>query len=570
MSRLSAQQAGGWLIVFVACLFHSQVGHSEFAAPADTAIGRHGMVVSVSPLATEIGVDILKAGGNAVDAAVAVAFALAVTYPEAGNIGGGGFMLVYPGGAAEPVCVDYRETAPSRATSTMFADDPRGSALGHRYVGTPGTVRGLALAHSQFGKLSWRDVVAPAVRLAAEGFAIDQRLAESLNREIAAHPTFTEFCRVFGRPDGIKWRTGDRLSQPELARTLERLRDEGPDAFYTGLISQQIVAEMLRGHGDLSATDLENYQAKLRKPIHGEFRGLDVYGPPPPSSGGIALVEMLNILENFDLKKLGRWSPETNHLIIEAMRRAYADRARWLGDPDFVEIPPSLTDKGYAKSLADEIDRDSATSSVGLWRDLPITVESPHTTHFSVIDRDGMAVANTYTLEDSFGSRVVVAGAGFLLNNEMGDFNPQPGKTNASGMIGTDANLVAPGKRMLSSQSPTIFARNGRAILVTGSPGGRTIINTVLCVALNVFEFDMQLRAAVDAPRLHHAWLPDQVLFEAVDDPAHAQLVAGLRSRGHSVAEKSGFQGDAHSILVRDGVYHGVADRRIVGAAAGY
>jgi gamma-glutamyltranspeptidase/glutathione hydrolase len=443
-----------------------------------------------------------------------------------------------------------------------------------KIVGVPGTVRGMELAHRRFGKLPWKDLIMPAVRLAGEGFVLDEQLAGDLNRLLAdkASQPFDELRRVFGPSEGKeKWSAGDRLVQSDLARTLEQIAAGGADAFYRGPTADLLVAEMQRGDGLITKSDLAAYQAKERKPIHGTYRGYDVYGPPPPSSGGTCLVEMLNILENFDLRKQGRWSPDTIHLLIEAMRRAYCDRARHLGDADFVKIPDHLTTKEYARQLAESIDRSHATPSEALATDIPLVAEGPSTTHFSVIDSEGMAVSNTYTLEHSYGSRVVVRGAGFLLNNEMGDFNWFPGETNRQGRIGTLANQIEPGKRMLSSQTPTIVARNGRPVLVVGSPGGRTIINTVLQVVLNVLEFEMDLPAAVAAPRLHHQWFPDQVRFEGAQQEKFTDLLSELQRRGHKISETASRQGDAHSIWIdpKTGVYHGAADKRINGKAAG-
>jgi gamma-glutamyltranspeptidase/glutathione hydrolase len=558
--------------MLLTCLVLGALGARPAAAadsPSEgpTAEGRGGMVVSVSRPASEVGRDVLRRGGNAVDAAVAVAFALAVTWPEAGNLGGGGFMLVYPGGKAEPVVIDYRETAPAGATRDMFASP--GTPSPYRMAGVPGTVRGLALAHRRNGRLPWKDLVAPAVALAERGFDVDDGLARSLNRGLAEARDFPEFRRVLGKPDG-KWKAGDRLVQPDLARTLRLIGERGPDGFYTGPVAEAIVAEMKRGDGLITLADLSGYQAKERKPVHGTYRGHDVYAPPPPSSGGVALVEMLNVLENFDLRKQGRWSPETLHVMTETMRRAYCDRARHLGDSDFVTVPAHLTDKGYAKKLAASIAPDRATPSEELAKDIAITDESAHTTHFSVIDRDGLAVSNTYTLEESFGGKLMVRGAGFLLNNEMGDFNPRPGVTTRSGRIGTPANEVAPGKRMLSSMCPTVVARDGRAVLVTGSPGGRTIINTVLCVVVNAVEFGMPPREAVDAPRLHHQWLPDRLSVEPALRERHAAALEALRARGHAVEAGRYAQGDAHTIAAGPGGYVGAADRRWSGWAAGY
>jgi gamma-glutamyltranspeptidase/glutathione hydrolase len=520
--------------MFLACYAHAR----DPGQPAQPVVARHGMVVSVSPEASDVGRVVLERGGNAVDASVAVALALAVTYPEAGNIGGGGFMLVWPGAGEQPVCIDYRETAPAAATPDMFVADR--APYTHKAVGVPGTLRGL-------------------------------ELAEELTKTAAKPTTSTEFRHVFSKPDGTAWQAGDRLVQAELAATLRLIAAEGADAFYRGVVADQIVAEMRAGGGLISAADLATYEAKARTPIHGTYRGFDVFGPPPPSSGGICLVEMLNILENFDLPSQDRFAPRTVHLMIEAMRRAYCDRARYLGDGDFVNIPARLTSKDYARQLAAGIDLNHATPSAALAPELSLAVEGESTTHFSIVDAQRMAVANTYTLQESFGARIVVRGAGFLLNNEMTDFNARPGHTDRRGAIGTPANVIAPGKRMLSSQSPTIVAREGRLRLVTGSPGGRTIPNTVLCVLLNALDFQMDVQAAVDAPRLHHQWLPERVTFELADEPNNQPLVRELRALGHVVVAKPREQGDAHTIYVRGEVLEGAADtRQAVGKAAGY
>ncbi|HEY7329260.1 MAG TPA: gamma-glutamyltransferase [Gemmataceae bacterium] len=528
---------------------------------------RHGIVVAVSPPGADVGRDILQKGGNAVDAAVATAFAMAVTHPSAGNIGGGGFMLIYPaGGKGDPVVIDYREKAPLAAHKTIFTkSDSRYSA---KTVGVPGTVRGLALAHAQFGTLPWKELVMPAVKLAEEGFVIDSPLASSLNWVVAGSPGFEELRRVFGKEDGTPWEAGDRLLQKDLAKTLHLIAEQGSDGFYKGAVAELLAAEMKRDGGLITIDDLAAYEAKVRRPIHGTYRGYDVYGPPPPSSGGTCLIEMLNILENFDLRKQGRFSPETLHLMIETMRRAYCDRARYLGDADFVKVPAFLTEKEYARKLAQSIDRNKATLSEDLAKDIPLTAEGDNTTHFSVLDGDGMAVANTYTLEHSYGSRIVVKGAGFVLNNEMMDFNWFPGETTRGGRIGTEANQVAPGKRMLSSQTPTIVTRDGKVVLITGSPGSRTIINTVLCMLVNVLDFDMDLQAAVDAPRLHHAWFPDTVSFEGAHD--YTDAVQRLKAMGHSI--RGTRQGDAHSIGLdrKTGKYIGAADHRINGKVSGF
>ena len=547
----------------------SAVPLAEAPAADDAPVSvRHGMVVAVSPPGAEVGRDILKQGGNAVDAAVATAFAMAVTYPAAGNLGGGGFMLVYPGGKAEPVVIDYRETAPAAATKTMFTKKDGWESA--KAVGVPGTVAGLALAHARFGKLPWKDVVQPAVKLADDGFVLDKSLAASLNSVVSTSKEHPELRRVLGKDGGDgDWKAGDRLVQPDLAQTLRRIAADGADGFYKGETADLLTAEMKADDGIITREDLASCKAKARTPIHGVYRGYDIYGPPPPSSGGTCLVEMLNVLENLDLRKQGRWSPETLHQMIEAMRRAYCDRARYLGDQDFVKIPDFLTSKEYAKKLADGIDPAKATPSAELAKDIPLTAEGDHTTHFSVIDGDGMAVSNTYTLERAYGTRIMVKGAGFLLNNQMTDFNWFPGETTAKGRIGTEATQIAPGKRMLSSMCPTVVARDGKVLLVTGSPGSRTIINTVLCVVVNVIDFDMDARSAVDAPRMHHQWFPDEVRFE--DGTEFADAVKRLREMGHTVVV-GGHQGDAHTIWVdpKTGEYVGAEDRRIDGKAAGF
>jgi gamma-glutamyltranspeptidase/glutathione hydrolase len=540
---------------------------SYLLAAEPVPAAKQGIVVAVSPPGADTGRDILRRGGNAVDAAVATAFAMAVTYPAAGNIGGGGFMLVYPAkGKGEPIVIDYREKAPAAASKTMFTK--KDSWYSAKAVGVPGTVRGLALAHKKFGKLPWKDLVTPAVRLAEEGFLIDDALAGSLNWIVGSSQDFPELRRVFGKADGMDWKAGDRLVQKDLAKTLRLIADKGADGFYKGEVAERLAAEMKRAGGLITTAELAAYEAKARQPIHGTYRGYDVYGPPPPSSGGICLIEMLNILENFDLRKQGRFAPQTLHVMIETMRRAYCDRARYLGDADFVKIPAFLTGKEHAKKLAQSIDLHKATRSEDLAKDIPIKGEGDSTTHFSIIDGDGMAVANTYTLERSYGSRIVVPGTGFVLNNEMMDFNWFPGETTRDGGIGTEANQVAPGKRMLSSQTPTIVSKDGKVVLITGSPGSRTIINTVLCVIVNTIDFDMNIQAAVDAPRLHHPWFPDTARFEGTSK--YSEAVKRLEAMGHTV--RGTRQGDAHSIALdrKTGKYVGAADRRIDGKVSGY
>ena len=557
------------LVCTVASLLISSARAHEASVGGRTAEAKNGMVVSVSRPASEIGVDILRRGGNAVDAAVAVAFALEVTWPEAGNLGGGGFMLIHQGGDKKPTVIDYREKAPAAASADMFRD---GKRIESRLVGVPGTVRGLELAHRRYGKLPWKELVLPAVRLAENGFEVNEPLARSLNKTLALPGGNDAFRSTYGKGDKRRWQAGDRLVQRDLARTLRKITEGGADAFYTGELAELLAAEMKSCGGLVTVDDLKAYQAKERTPTTGTHHDYTVYAAPPPSSGGVCLIEMLNIVETFDLRSQDRWSPRTVHLMVEAMRRGYCDRARHLGDPDFVTIPARLVAKDYARKLASQIDLERASRSDELGKDILTAQEGAHTTHFSVIDKDGMAVANTYTLEESYGSRIVVTGAGFLLNDEMGDFNPKPGVTNRHGLIGTPANQVAPSKRMLSSMTPVIVTRGGRVVLITGSPGGRTIINTIFCLLVNVLEFNMPLAEAVAAPRFHHQWMPDRLTLEKGVFTDHPALIKELRRMGHVINPLPAGQGDAHTIGFdeKTGRYQGVADRRRDGWAAGY
>ncbi|MSQ95119.1 MAG: gamma-glutamyltransferase [Gemmataceae bacterium] len=548
-------------VALVACLLALPV----LGAGEKTAEHKNGVIVAVSEPGAEAGLAILKAGGNAVDAAITTAFALAVTHPAAGNIGGGGFMVVHPA-KGKPTVIEYRETATAAATRTMFKKGD--SPYTHKMVGTPGTVRGMALAHQKFGKLQWKSLVMPAVELAEKGYLLDKHHADSLNNILKSAKSPSELHRVFAKPEGAKWMPGDRHVQLDLAKTLRLIAEDGPDAFYKGKIADLIAAEMKAGGGLIAMDDLAKYQAIEREPIHGVYRGYDVYSPPPPCSGGTCLVMMLNVLEHYNLKKHDRYSPQTLHLMTETMRLTYADRARFLGDPAFTKIPDHLTTKRHADELVKRINLDKATRSEDVAKDIELTPEGESTTHFSVIDKDGMAVSNTYTLEHGFGSRIVVKGAGFLLNNEMMDFNWRPGITTRKGDIGTEPNTVAPGKKMLSSQTPTILAKDGKVFLVTGSPGGRTIINTVLNVVVNVVDYEMPIQKAVDAPRTHHQWFPDELKFEGVKQ--YPETVKALQGMGHRVSNSR--QGDAHSIWInpKTGGYVGAADKRLSGKVAGY
>jgi gamma-glutamyltranspeptidase/glutathione hydrolase len=521
------------------------------------------MVVSASAIASEAGARVLAAGGNAVDAAVATGFALAVTYPTAGNIGGGGFMVIrFPDGRA--TTVDFREKAPAAATPEMFTESNGAySATKHHRthlsVGVPGTVAGFALVHQKYGQAKWSTIVDPAVALARDGFDVPTGLASSLSSAVQRLKQYPATVAAYSK-NGTPYAAGEHMTLPDLARTLGRIRDQGRDGFYAGETAKLIVAEMQRGGGVISAKDLADYQAVERAPVKGRFNGYEVISMPPPSSGGVAMLEMLNILEGYDLKAAGHNSPKYLHLLTESMRRAFLDRAKFLGDPDFVEVPVAkLTDTAYAKTLRDGIAMDKASPSI------PAQVaegrESLETTHYSVVDRNGMAVSVTYTLEAGYGLGAVVGGAGFLLNNEMGDFNGKPGLTDSTGLIGTAPNLARPGKRMVSSMTPSILTKDGKVVAVIGSPGGRTIINTVLQVALNVMAFGMPIQEAVNAPRMHHQWLPNTVTIERNGVPE--STVQALTAMGHKVVFGAQ-QGTAHSIMIdpRTGHRIGAADPR--------
>jgi gamma-glutamyltranspeptidase / glutathione hydrolase len=519
-------------------------------APAAPVRAQKGMVVSASAIASEVGGDVLRAGGNAVDAAIATGFALAVTYPTAGNIGGGGFMVIrFPDGRT--TAIDFREKAPLRAHPEMFLD-ARGEYSSeihhnsHLAVGVPGTVAGFALAHERYGSGEWARLVGPSVALARDGFAVPEGLAASLARVLPSMRRYPASVRAFSR-NGTAYAAGEVWRQPDLAGSLERIRVEGRDGFYRGETARLLAAEMRRGGGWITEEDLARYEAKERAPIRGTYRGYEVVSMPPPSSGGIALVQMLNVLEGFDLRGMGHNSAAYVHHVSEAMRRAFRDRAQYVADPDFVAVPVErLTGKEHAQRLRASIDPMRATrSDPGDLAALP--EESPETTHYSVVDANGMAVSVTYTLEAGYGSKITVPGAGFLLNNEMGDFNARAGLTTEAGLIGTQPNLARPEQRMLSSMTPSILARDGRLVAVIGTPGGRTIINTVLQVVLNVVDHQMNIQEAVNAPRFHHQWLPDRISMEGEGFSAAAR--AELERRGHQL-RVAGRQGTAHSIMI--------------------
>lgn len=524
-----------------------------------------GMVVSASAIASQVGRDVLANGGNAVDAAIATGFALAVTYPTAGNIGGGGFMVIrFPDGRA--TTIDFRERAPAAASPTMFTDSTGNYSArihhgSHKAVGVPGTVAGFDLAHQKYGKVSWAKLVDPSARMADSGFIVPTGLAASLGsprlqERLAEYPaTIAAYYR-----DGKPYAAGERMRLADLANTLGRIRDLRRDGFYKGTTAHLIVAQMKKYGGLITENDLAGYEAKERAPVRGTFKGYEIITMPPPSSGGVAMVEMLNILEGVDLKAAGHNSPTYLHWLTESMRRAYRDRAVHLGDPDFTKPPVErLTSKAYATQLRGTIDPAKASPSSPA--DVSQGYESDETTHYSVVDKDGLAVSVTYTLEAGYGLGAVVEGAGFLLNNEMGDFNGKPGLTDSTGLIGTAPNVAQPGKRMLSSMTPTIVARDGKLVAVVGSPGGRTIINTVMQVVLNLIAFDMPAQQAVNAPRMHHQWLPNVVTVER--EGFDAATLDALRAKGHTVRIGSQ-QGTAHSIVIdpRTGARIGAADPR--------
>ncbi len=570
----------GAIVVFLA------VG---FEASADEMF-RSRVVVCQQEDAAVAGRDVMRRGGNAIDAAVATAFALAVTHPAAGNIGGGGFIVAYLAGSKEVVTVDFREMAPAASTERMYLG-PDGIPLpNHRAgplaAGVPGSVRGLGLAHSKYGKSPWADLVRPAMALARDGFIISDTLAGSLNGQLSPRGVangsnvdedlgpqgdrladFAASVAAFRKPDRTPWKSGDRLTQPDLAATLERIAAVGPDEFYSGETARKLVAHMKALGGLVSMNDLAAYQAKVRPAVHGTYRGFDIYGMGPPGSGGIVILQVLNILERYDLKVDGPRSPRTIHRVTEAMRRGFFTRATEVADPDFVKVPvDQLISKPYADTLAATIN-DLATPSASLAPFSIVGAEGTHTTHFSTLDDQGNAVALTTTLEEGYGSKSVVAGAGFLLNNEMGDFNLIPGRTESNGRIGTEPNRIAPRKRMLSSMSPTLVLKDGKVRVVTGSPGGRTIPNTTLWVILNVLEFGLSPTEAVGAPRTHHQWFPDVLHLEGKWEPT---TLEALSSFGHKL-KTGGIQGDAHTIIVDEaGLIFGVPDpRRITSKAVG-
>lgn len=530
-------------------------------------VGRYGMVTSQQEIASRVGAEILEAGGNAVDAAVATGFALAVVLPRAGNIGGGGFMLVHLAAENRVVALDYRETAPAAATRDMFLDGAGNVDIArvrdsHLASGVPGTVAGLAYALEHYGTMSLKEVLAPAIRLADEGFRVSypmQVILERSRRRIEANAAARA---VFFKKDGSGYQMGDILRQADLAWTLRQIAKEGPEAFYRGAVAKKIVAEMERGGGLITADDLAAYRVIERDPVRGTYRGYEIVSMPPPSSGGVHVIQILNVLEHFDLRGMGQGSARSIHIMAEAMRQAYADRSEHLGDPDFYDVPVDwLTSKAYAAETAAAIPLGRARKSSEVSPGAAPVHESFETTHFSVMDAAGNAVSSTYTLNLSYGSGIMVAGAGFFLNDEMDDFSAKPGVPNAYGLIGKEANAVGPAKRPLSSMTPTIVLRDGRPWMLVGAPGGSRIITEVLQAIVNGIDYGMNAAEAIEAPRVHHQWQPDLIIVEPGISP---DTVAVLRGMGHQVVEAGNtyLMGGLQAVVYEDGLFYGASDPR--------
>ncbi|HTP93363.1 MAG TPA: gamma-glutamyltransferase [Xanthobacteraceae bacterium] len=577
---MSAKQkcpAGAWL-AFACALALAPIAFAEDHLPdaattqAQGVVGHNGMVVAQEGTAARVGLAILQKGGNAVDAAVAVGFAMAVTYPRAGNIGGGGFMMIHRANG-EDTAIDYRETAPQAIDDKSFLDaqgnaDPQKSRDSALAVGVPGTVAGLALAEEKYGSghFTLAQLIAPAIALARDGIPVTDDTADALPNDRSRLARWPATAKIFFKPDGNPLAPGDRLVQPDLGETLDAIAKDGPRAFYSGPIAYKLAAAVQAAGGVMNVGDLSDYHAVERAPVHGTYRGYDIVSMPPPSSGGVELVEMLNILEGYDLAHADK--VQSLHLMIEAMKRAYADRALFLGDPDAVAVPVAkLISKDYAAAWRATIDPSRATPASAIRAGGTVQAEGRNTTHFSVVDRDGNAVSNTYTLNFSFGVGMVAAGTGILLNNELDDFAVKPDAPNAYGLLGFEANEPGPGKRPLSSMTPTIVLKDGKPFLITGSPGGSRIITAVLQVVVNVIDRGMDIASAVAAPRLHNQWMPDRVV---VEQTMPADIIAALKSRGDDVVETRPFT-SANSIMITPEGFVGAADPRTRGAlAAGY
>lgn len=533
----------------------------------------NGMAVTSHFLATKSALKVLQEGGNAIDAAVTAAFTLAVVQPRSGNIGGGGFMLISSAEDNQVYALDYREKAPMAATEKMFQDeagevDQNLSRFSHLAAGVPGTVAGLAMALEKFGTISLQDALQPAIDLAENGFVITPRFSDGLKAREERLKSWSTTKEIFYKKDGAFYEPGEIFVQKDLAATLRRISSEGYREFYEGETARLIAAEMAENGGLITRADLAAYEPVLREPVKGVYRGYEIYSMPPPSSGGAHIVQILNILEEFPIGSYGHNSAQAIHLMAEAMRLAYADRSKYLGDDDFVKVPlRGLSSKDYAEKLRQQINAKKATPSEDVAPGNPLPYESSETTHFSIVDSKGNAVSNTYTINFSYGSGIVVGGAGFLLNNEMDDFSAKPGEPNAYGLIGGTANKIEPGKRMLSSMSPTLVKKDGNLFLVTGSPGGSRIITTTLQVIMNVIDHGLNIQSAVSAPRIHHQWLPDELRIEEGVSPDTISL---LEAMGHNVVQKSAM-GASQSISVIDGVLQGGADpRRTTSLAEGF
>lgn len=530
---------------------------------------KNGMVASQEAIASDIGLQILKQGGNAVDAGVAVGFALAVTLPRAGNIGGGGFMMVYDAKQGKTVALDYREKAPSSASRDMYLDE-EGNAVSDlsRYhglaVGVPGTVAGLLKALDEHGTMSRGQVMAPAISLAENGIEVTAGLTESLEALSERMQKWPSTKKIFFKADGSAYQPGEQLRQPELAQSLKLIAAQGADGFYKGETARKLVKAVKEAGGDMSLQDLANYEAIAREPVKGNYRGYEIVSMPPPSSGGIHIVQILNILEGYPLKDYGQNSAQTIHLMAEAMQLAYADRAEYLGDSDFVDVPVTgLTARPYASKLRSLINPNKATPAATIKANNPLPYESDQTTHFSIVDKDGNAVANTYTLNFSYGTGLVAEGTGILLNNEMDDFSAKPGVPNGYGLLGGEANAVEADKRPLSSMSPTLVFKDDKPYIVTGSPGGSRIITTVTQIISNVIDHDMNIAEATNAPRIHDQWLPDEIRIEKA---LNVDTIEKLESMGHTVSPQAAMGSTQSIMLTPNGVY-GSSDPRIVDAA---
>jgi len=543
----------------------------NYASLAQPVWSGQGMVSSQQQIATQVGVDILQQGGNAVDAAVAVGFTLAVTLPRAGNLGGGGFMLVHLADSGQTIALDYRELAPLAAQRDMYLNqdgsvDQNRSRFHGLAVGVPGTVSGLITALEQYGSLPLQQVMQPAIDLASNGFRVDHELALSLQQSVERLTRWPAAAKVFYHADGSYYQPGELLKQPELAQTLRQIARQGPAAFYQGNIAEKIVAAVKQAGGNMTLDDLQQYRTQTRTPVSGSYRGYRVMSMPPPSSGGTHIIQILNIMEQADLASLGHNSAASIHLMAEAMKRAYADRSEYLGDPDFVKVPvKQLTAKAYARKLFEQIAPAKASDSQHIKPGLKLDHESPQTTHFSVVDRRGNAVSNTYTLNFSYGSGIMAEGTGVLLNNEMDDFSAKPGVANAYGLIGGEANAVAARKRPLSSMSPTLVFKPGsdELLLVTGSPGGSRIITTTLQIISNVIDHQMNIAEATQASRFHHQWLPDKITLEKGFSVDTMRL---LEQKGHVIDASSWAMGSTQSIMKVDDGWSGASDPRQAGS----